>query len=61
MILKILYVHKCIWWAIENKYVLVYKLFEFAVELTLWAPTPKNGQTHAGKLFECVWTCDIGA
>ena len=24
---------KCIWWAIENNYLLVYKLFYFAVEL----------------------------
>ena len=27
--------NKCIWWVIENSYLLVYKLFEFAVE---WIP-----------------------
>ena len=30
---------KCIWWAIKNTYLLVWKLFEFAVE---WIPAIKN-------------------
>ena len=30
---------KCIWWAIENNYLLVYKFFVFAVE---WIPVIRN-------------------
>ena len=42
----------------------------FAMVLTLQAPTPQNGQTHAqticrllaDELFECVWPfCRVGA
>ena len=38
MVLKMFYLYgfvrwtKCIWWALENNYLLVYKIFEFAVE-----------------------------
>ena len=38
MMIKMFYLHgfvrwtKCIWWAIENCYIFVYKLLEFAVE-----------------------------
>ena len=47
MMLKMFYLYgfvrwaKCIWWAIENNYVFVYKLFEFAVE---WIPAIKKKQ-----------------
>ena len=30
---------KCIWWAVENNYLNIYKLFEFAVE---WIPAIRN-------------------
>ena len=36
---------ECIWWALENNYFLVYKLFEFATE---WIPTIRN---KAGIIF----------
>ena len=32
---------KCVWWAIENNYLLIYELFEFAVE---WLPATERKQ-----------------
>ena len=53
MVLRIFYLYgyvrwkKTIWWAMENNYLRVYKLFEFAVE---WIPA-------MGNKVEIIFTC----
>ena len=58
MMLKMFYLYgfvrwtKCIWWAIENDYLLVYQLFEFVVE---WIPLIRyKAEIYSVKKITCI-------
>ena len=61
MMLKTFYLYgfarwtKCIWWAIENNYLLVNKLLEFAVE---WIPAIRNKAEINFSSKNCLYYCN---